>query len=78
MKWFFRARTRVCGPERFFEELESRIVLDASVDASGHDHPLGHHDFHGQFTAGARITPLLTITRKQSPRMGLIRISTWC
>ncbi len=50
MKSFFRTTTRVCGPERIFEELEPRIVLDASIDASGHDHSLGNHDLHGLFT----------------------------
>jgi hypothetical protein len=50
MKSFFRSRTAVFGPERIFEELEPRIVLDASVDSSGHDHPLDSHDFHGLFT----------------------------
>ncbi len=32
-------RARVCGPEIIFEELEQRIVLDASMDSSA----LGNH-----------------------------------
>jgi hypothetical protein len=37
----FAHRATVCRPERLFEELEERIVLDASVDASLSDAP--HH-----------------------------------
>ena len=50
MKSFFGRKTRICRPERIFEELEARIVLDASVDSSWHDDPAGSLDVHGSFT----------------------------
>jgi hypothetical protein len=43
MTFFHRDRARVCGPEVLFEELEERIVMDASVDPS-----VGAGDVFGQ------------------------------
>ncbi len=41
-------RARVCGPEIIFEELEQRIVLDASVDSTALGNHAGGPDlFHG-------------------------------
>jgi hypothetical protein len=47
MTWLFARGTKFCFPQRIFEQLEPRIVLDASVDSSGYDDLAGHHDVHG-------------------------------
>jgi hypothetical protein len=39
MRLLLRNRPRICAPERSFEELEQRIVLDASVDCAA-DSPI--------------------------------------
>ncbi len=44
----FSNRVRECRPATMFEELEERIVLDASIDSTVHDNPLGGSDIaHG-------------------------------
>jgi hypothetical protein len=40
MRSLFAHKSTVCRPERLFEELEDRIVLDASVDSASGDAPL--------------------------------------
>ena len=47
MGFLSRHRTRIYYPETIFEELEQRIVLDASVDSTLQDHPIGGSDTHG-------------------------------
>jgi hypothetical protein len=52
MTWFLGWETRICRPERIFEELEPRVVLDASVDVSDHHdsavHDIAHHHLSDQ------------------------------
>jgi hypothetical protein len=40
MSFFFRNRVKQCSRVILFEELEERIVMDASVDDIAHSHPL--------------------------------------
>jgi hypothetical protein len=47
MRFFHRNRAKVCGPEMLFEELEERIVMDASVDPT-----MGTVDGFGLVPAG--------------------------
>ena len=46
MRLLHRNRAHVYGPRLIFEQLEERIVLDASVDPTLHDHPFGWADSH--------------------------------
>jgi hypothetical protein len=58
MRLFHRNRAKVCGPEMLFEELEERIVMDASVDpATGVDDVFGHVTAHQVITSDHADTP---------------------
>ncbi|MBI5571832.1 MAG: DUF4347 domain-containing protein [Desulfomonile tiedjei] len=46
MRLLHRNRAHVYGPRLIFEQLEERIVLDASVDSAVHEHPFGWADSH--------------------------------
>jgi hypothetical protein len=50
MTWLFARGTKFCFPERIFEELEPRIVLDASVDSLACDDLPDHLDVHAAWS----------------------------
>jgi hypothetical protein len=55
MRFRDRNRARVCGPEIIFEELEQRIVLDASMDSTAvNSHAGGLDPVHGLLSGLAR------------------------
>jgi large repetitive protein len=56
MGFFSLNSVKVCTAEQFFEELEPRIVLDASLDAAGHDNVISHDDYSHQLFQGVEHT----------------------
>jgi hypothetical protein len=61
MSFFFRNRVPIRGGEHLFEELEERIVLDATVDASIHDSLHGGTDVSHNWDLGYSSNPSVSL-----------------
>ncbi len=61
MGFLFAHREVVCAADHMFEELEERIVLDASVDASVHHDASGGAEAHQDWNLGYSSDPSATM-----------------